>query len=134
MATTLLCGLSMFACAIPLFFYTFTEKRQVEAVARVLARKKAAGTMTETEEGEFLNALKAIDPKHADEVYAQIFEILGIEDLSELGETYTFSEDADGNVEETVTVDAIEISELDKDNIKSDEKSVDDEGADGKKE
>ena len=134
MATTLLCGLSMFACAIPLFFYTFTEKRQVEAVARVLARKKAAGTMTETEEGEFINALKAIDPKHADEVYAQIFEILGIEDLSELGETYTFSEDADGNVEETVTVDAIEISELDKDNIKSDEKSVDDEGADGKKE
>ncbi|MDE7071709.1 MAG: glycoside-pentoside-hexuronide (GPH):cation symporter, partial [Clostridia bacterium] len=29
MATTLLCGLSMAACTIPLFFYTFTEKRQV---------------------------------------------------------------------------------------------------------
>ena len=110
MATTLLCGLSMFACAIPLFFYTFTEKRQVEAVARVLARKKAAGTMTETEEGEFMNALKAIDPKRT-EVFEQILEILGIDDLSELGETFTFTEDAEGNVvEEAVTVDEIEIS------------------------
>ena len=39
MATTLLCGISMFACVIPLFFYTFTEKEQVNAVARVAARK-----------------------------------------------------------------------------------------------
>lgn len=39
MATTLLCGVSMFACVIPLFFYTFTEKEQANAVARVAARK-----------------------------------------------------------------------------------------------
>ena len=39
MATTLLCGVSMFACVLPLFFYKFTEKEQVNAVARVAARK-----------------------------------------------------------------------------------------------
>ncbi len=39
MATTLLCGVSMFACVIPLFFYKFTEKEQANAVARVAARK-----------------------------------------------------------------------------------------------
>lgn len=39
MVTTLACGLSMAACAIPLFFYNFTEKKQADAVARVAARK-----------------------------------------------------------------------------------------------
>ena len=120
MATTLLCGLSMFACAIPLFFYTFTEKRQVEAVARVLARKKAAGVMTETEENEFANALKNIDPKRT-EVFEQILEILGVDDLSELGETFTFSEDKDGNVEETLTVDEVEISKTVENDVTADD-------------
>lgn len=39
LATTLLCGISMFACVIPLFFYKFDEKEQAHAVARVAARK-----------------------------------------------------------------------------------------------
>jgi len=42
MVTTLACGLSMAACAIPLAFYDFDEKKQAEAVARVAARKAAA--------------------------------------------------------------------------------------------
>lgn len=79
MATTLLCGLSMAACAIPLFFYTFTEKRQVEAVSRVLARKKAAGTMNEAEAGEFIEELKLVDPKTQERTYTQVAEILGWE-------------------------------------------------------
>ncbi len=45
--TTLACGISMAACAIPLFFYTFNEKEQAEAVARVAARKAAARGETE---------------------------------------------------------------------------------------
>lgn len=39
MMTTLLTGISTIACCIPLFFYTFTEKKQAEAVARIAARK-----------------------------------------------------------------------------------------------
>ena len=42
MMTTLLSGLSTLACCIPLFFYTFTEKKQAEAVARIAARKAEA--------------------------------------------------------------------------------------------
>ena len=30
---------SMFACAVPMFFYTITEKRQAEMVAEIDARK-----------------------------------------------------------------------------------------------
>ena len=41
MVTTLACGISMAACAIPLIFYTFNEKEQAAAVARVAARKAA---------------------------------------------------------------------------------------------
>ena len=41
MVTTLACGASMAACAIPLIFYTFNEKEQAAAVARVAARKAA---------------------------------------------------------------------------------------------
>ncbi len=52
MATTLLCGLSMFACVIPLFFYTFTEKKQAEAVARIEARKAAAAEATALPESD----------------------------------------------------------------------------------
>ena len=33
-------AVSMFACAVPMFFYTITEKRQAEMVAEVQARKK----------------------------------------------------------------------------------------------
>ena len=32
--------ISMFACAVPMFFYTITEKRQAEMVAEISARKK----------------------------------------------------------------------------------------------
>jgi Na+/melibiose symporter-like transporter len=32
--------ISMFACAVPMFFYTITEKRQAEMVAEIEARKK----------------------------------------------------------------------------------------------
>lgn len=32
---------SMFACVVPMFFYTFTEKKQKEAIAEVMARKVA---------------------------------------------------------------------------------------------
>ena len=31
--------ISMFACAVPMFFYTLTEKRQRELVAEIEARK-----------------------------------------------------------------------------------------------
>ena len=41
MVTTLACGISMAACAIPLAFYDFDEKKQAAAVARVAARKAA---------------------------------------------------------------------------------------------
>ena len=30
---------SMFACAVPMFFYTITEKKQKEMVAEIAARK-----------------------------------------------------------------------------------------------
>ena len=32
--------ISMFACAVPMLFYTITEKRQAEMVAEIEARKK----------------------------------------------------------------------------------------------
>ncbi|MDE7215436.1 MAG: glycoside-pentoside-hexuronide (GPH):cation symporter [Clostridia bacterium] len=86
MATTLLCGLSMAACAIPLFFYTFTEKRQVEAVCRVLARKKAAGSMNEAEASEFVEELKLVDPKTQEKTYKEIAEILGWESVDSVRE------------------------------------------------
>ncbi|MDY4592977.1 MAG: glycoside-pentoside-hexuronide (GPH):cation symporter [Eubacteriales bacterium] len=50
LATTLLCGASMFACIIPLFFYKFDEKAQAEAVARVAARKAAIAEVEVIEE------------------------------------------------------------------------------------
>ncbi len=50
LATTLLCGASMFACIIPLFFYKFDEKAQAEAVARVAARKAAIAEQNTVEE------------------------------------------------------------------------------------
>lgn len=53
LATTLLCGASMFACIIPLFFYKFDEKAQAEAVARVAARK---ATIVEVEVAEEVTA------------------------------------------------------------------------------
>jgi Na+/melibiose symporter-like transporter len=31
--------ISMFACAVPMFFYKVTEKRQAEMVAEIAARK-----------------------------------------------------------------------------------------------
>lgn len=93
MATTLLCGLSMAACAIPLFFYTFTEKRQVEAVARVLARKKASGVMNEAEAGEFVEQLKNVESKTQEKTYTQIAEILGWENADSVREFIRVSDE-----------------------------------------
>ena len=69
----------MAACTIPLFFYTFTEKRQVEAVSRVLARKKAEGAMNEAEAGEFVEQLKLVDKKTQERTYTEVAKILGWE-------------------------------------------------------
>ena len=57
--TTLACGISMAACAIPLFFYKFNEKEQAEAVARVAARKAAARGET-----EFVESTVAVDEQN----------------------------------------------------------------------
>ena len=84
MATTLLCGLSMFACAIPLLFYTFNEKKQNEAVARVLARKIVKGDPNPTVHHEFVNAVALIDPVKRESVLIQIAEIFGLHTVDEL--------------------------------------------------
>ena len=84
MATTLLCGLSMFACAIPLLFYTFNEKKQNEAVARVLARKIVKGDPNPTVHHEFVNAVALIDPDKRESVLIQIAEIFGLHTVDEL--------------------------------------------------
>lgn len=84
MATTLLCGLSMFACAIPLLFYTFNEKKQNEAVARVLARKIVKGDPNPTVHHEFVNAVGLIDPVKRESVLIQIAEIFGLHTVDEL--------------------------------------------------
>lgn len=41
--------ISMFACAVPMFFYKITEKRQKEMVDEIAARKIAAGQSVEVE-------------------------------------------------------------------------------------
>lgn len=84
MATTLLCGLSMFACAIPLLFYTFNEKKQNEAVARVLARKIVKGDPNPTVHHEFVNAVALIDPVKRESVLIRIAEIFGLHTVDEL--------------------------------------------------
>ena len=97
MATTLLCGLSMFACAIPLLFYTFTEDRQNEAVSRVLARKIVAGNTDPTVRHEFVLAVDAIDRVKRSEVLLGIAKIFGLETIEEL----------DAKVEELKAVDEV---------------------------
>ena len=59
LVTTLACGISMAACAIPLLFYKFNEKEQAEAVARVAARKAAAQAST-----DFVEATVAVDEQN----------------------------------------------------------------------
>ncbi|MGN0771385.1 MAG: MFS transporter [Christensenellales bacterium] len=75
LATTLLCGASMFACIIPLFFYKFDEKAQAEAVARIAARKAAAAEQAQevTTDSE--------DGVSADDYY--VFPITNVEEVSE---------------------------------------------------
>ena len=84
MATTLLCGLSMLACAIPLFFYTFTEKKQKEAVARVLARKIVKGDPNPTVHHEFVETIAMIDPVKREEALLQVAQIFGLSTVDEL--------------------------------------------------
>lgn len=84
MATTLLCGLSMLACAIPLFFYTFTEKKQKEAVARVLARKIVKGDPNPTVYHEFVETVAVIDPVKREEALIQVAQIFGLSTVEEL--------------------------------------------------
>ena len=43
---------SMFACAVPMFFYTITEKKQKEMVDEIAARKLAAGQAVENDSAE----------------------------------------------------------------------------------
>lgn len=84
MATTLLCGVSMLACAVPLFFYTFTEKKQKEAVARVLARKIVAGDPNPTVYHEFVETIAMIDPVKREEALLQVAQIFGLSTVEEL--------------------------------------------------
>lgn len=84
MATTLLCGVSMLACAIPLFFYTFTEKKQKEAVARVLARKIVKGDPNPTVYHEFVETIAVIDPVKREEALIQVAQIFGLSTIEEL--------------------------------------------------
>ena len=84
MATTLLCGVSMLACAIPLFFYTFTEKKQKEAVARVLARKIVKGDPNPTVYHEFVETIAMIDPVKREEALIQVAQIFGLSTIEEL--------------------------------------------------
>ena len=84
MATTLLCGVSMLACAIPLFFYTFTEKKQKEAVARVLARKIVAGDPNPTVYHEFVETVAVIDPVKREGALIQVAQIFGLSTVEEL--------------------------------------------------
>ena len=84
MATTLLCGVSMLACAIPLFFYTFTEKKQKEAVARVLARKIVKGDPNPTVYHEFVETVAVIDPVKREEALIQVAQIFGLSTVEEL--------------------------------------------------
>lgn len=114
MATTLLCGLSMAACAIPLFFYTFTEKRQVEAVARVLARKKASGVMNEAEAGEFVEQLKNVESKTQEKTYTQIAEILGWENADSVREFIRVSDEEARLTEENQPIYESIVNEEDK--------------------
>lgn len=114
MATTLLCGLSMAACAIPLFFYTFTEKRQVEAVARVLARKKASGVMNEAEAGEFVEQLKNVESKTQEKTYTQIAEILGWENADSVREFIRVSDEEARLAEENQPIYESIVNEEDK--------------------
>jgi len=85
MATTLLCGLSMFACVIPLFFYTFTEKKQAEAVARIEARKAAAAEATALQESDDLLAGESTieDLLESAEVQALVNEEIAAEEKKE---------------------------------------------------
>lgn len=58
MMTTLLSGVSTVACTIPLFFYTFTEKKQAECVAEIAARKAAAAAAAGTAVAEEVVAVE----------------------------------------------------------------------------
>ena len=87
----------MFACAIPLLFYTFTEDRQNEAVARVLARKIVAGNTEPTVRHEFVLSVSAIDRVKRESVLLGVAEIFGFKTVEEL----------DAKVEELKVVDEV---------------------------
>ena len=72
LVTTLACGISMAACAIPLLFYDFNEKEQAEAVARVAARKAAMNAGT-----EYVEATVAVDEQNeAKPIEEELAEII----------------------------------------------------------
>lgn len=56
-------AISFIASAIPLFFYTFTEKKQEQAVAEIRARREAAGLPTD----DLDQAEEEIAPENKDE-------------------------------------------------------------------
>ncbi|MBE5762710.1 MAG: MFS transporter [Clostridiales bacterium] len=73
LVTTLACGISMAACAIPLLFYDFNEKEQAEAVARVAARKAAMN-----QQAEMVEATVTVDEQNeAKGLEAGVSEIIG---------------------------------------------------------
>ena len=62
--------ISMFACAVPMFFYKITEKKQAEMVAEVEARKLAAGVVADST-GEAIE----VDEELVEEAEADIGDI-----------------------------------------------------------
>lgn len=89
MSTTLLCGISMFACVIPLFFYTFTEKKQAEAVARVEARKAAEREAQAVQEEATSDLVADQTPTDADVDVTTV-----VEDVATVEETVEVVDDA----------------------------------------
>lgn len=62
--------ISMFACAIPMFFYKITEKKQAEMVAEIAERKRAAGIAV-ADDGEIVEIEEnSGDEKTAGEISA----------------------------------------------------------------
>ena len=80
MVTTLACGISMAACAIPLLFYKFNEKEQAEAVARVAARKAAAATAGEAVDAVVDSTVAVDEQNEAKPLLADIEEVIAKEE------------------------------------------------------
>ena len=83
MVTTLACGISMAACAIPLLFYKFNEKEQAEAVARVAARKASAAANGEVVDAVVESTVVVDEQNEAKPLLADIEEAVEKEEAAE---------------------------------------------------